>query len=190
MTGSFCRWHAAGPLLAPSDRAQSRASPSGAHAHAHLRPRAGETLHSLSSVLDGGHGRLALLAHLRACGVARVGERQAVANALGRAQRLRRLKLEPLHDPAVCSGQASACNATASAVHGALRGSFYASTAAAGDEAAGGPTGQAAGAVPVAGASSCSSSSLGCGPRNGQLGERSLPILSKIDFQASLDLVI
>ena len=75
-------------------------------------------------------------------------------------------------------------------IHGALRGSFYASTAAAGDEAAGGPTGQAAGAVPVAGASSCSSSSLGCGPRNGQLGERSLPILSKIDFQASLDLVI
>lgn len=48
---------------------------------------------------DGGNsGRVALLAYLRSVGVSKVGERQAVANAFSRAQRLGRIATPPSPD--------------------------------------------------------------------------------------------
>jgi len=51
-----------------------------------LRYLEAETFEGLYAKLDSS-GRVALLAHLKACGVHRLGDRQAVANALARARR-------------------------------------------------------------------------------------------------------
>ena len=48
---------------------------------------------ALELLHDEAGGRVVLLGHLRARGVARIGDRQAVANALGRALRLGSLLL-------------------------------------------------------------------------------------------------
>ena len=52
---------------------------------------ANQTLVGLLTVLHGPDGRLSLLAHLRAEGISKVSDRQAVVNAVMRAQRTGRL---------------------------------------------------------------------------------------------------
>ena len=101
----------------------------------HLEPfLGGETLHSLLELLhDEAGGRVVLLGHLRARGVARIGDRQAVANALGRALRLGRIDTadeeakEPDDDePKATGAEVAAATAVAADAPRQLRGSFYA----------------------------------------------------------------
>ena len=61
----------------------------------------GVSLRSLDAILnrtDGSGGRVALLAHLKGAGLSKIGERQALANAFSKAQRLGRIAIPPPAD--------------------------------------------------------------------------------------------
>jgi len=97
----------------------------------------GETLHGLSGLLseeDGG-SRVTLLTHLRKMGIARIGDRQTLANCLGRAHRLGRICVSTPEAPAARVAVEEEAEATGSAhasgedvdasVAAHLQGSFY-----------------------------------------------------------------
>jgi alpha/beta superfamily hydrolase len=63
-----------------------------------------EYLHGMTPD-GGGGGRVALLAHLRAVGVGKIGDRQAVANAFGKAQRLGRIGTPPALESSSSDGR-------------------------------------------------------------------------------------
>ena len=77
----------------------------------------GETLHGLSGLLseeDGG-SRVTLLTHLRKMGIARIGDRQTLANCLGRAHRLGRICVSTPEAPAARVAVEEEAEATGSA---------------------------------------------------------------------------
>ena len=94
----------------------------------------GETLRGLHHRLqEAGVGRVGFLSHLRAIGLARIGDRQALANSLGRASRQGRLDWL-LHATEAEAEEDALATGSNDDPHGTrLRGSFHAGTREADD---------------------------------------------------------